>query len=258
MKREEIVDILEQRALQNIVLLKHLEAFPNDTQVHHVSSTLGSATLVLLNVAASTYDQRTYPTAEYAALMSSDHPSLTQALLRHVPHGVGVVFKLSSAPDAVAVDAAFPTRRTTSLLSFTARPDFTCDRQAQILNNPNLALLELFETQHHARDWLLPLLRSGRAFVCAVCEGDSPLAACFAFENYQHIWEIGGVVTSPSQRRRGYASRAVSTALSELAARRLAPRYQVQEDNLPSIRLAQSLGLDLFLTITHFLHEGPR
>jgi hypothetical protein len=31
-------------------------------------------------------------------------------------------------------------------------------------------------------------------------------------------------------------------------------RYQVEEDNLPSIRLAQSVGLSRFLTIVHYAH----
>jgi hypothetical protein len=30
------------------------------------------------------------------------------------------------------------------------------------------------------------------------------------------------------------------------------PRYQVNEDNLPSIRLATSIGLRQFLQLTHF------
>jgi hypothetical protein len=46
---------------------------------------------------------------------------------------------------------------------------------------------------------------------------------------------------------------ATSTALAELSRRRV-PRYQVHDDNKPSILLAESVGLTRFLTITHFLH----
>jgi hypothetical protein len=45
----------------------------------------------------------------------------------------------------------------------------------------------------------------------------------------------------------------VQGALSELARRRLISRYQVAEANTPSIRLAQSLGMTQFLTLTHYM-----
>jgi hypothetical protein len=44
----------------------------------------------------------------------------------------------------------------------------------------------------------------------------------------------------------------VRTALAELQRRKLVARYQVNEDNLPSIRLATSVGLRQFLQLTHF------
>ena len=63
------------------------------------------------------------------------------------------------------------------------------------------------------------------------------------------------MVTAPSQRRKGFAARVVRTALAELAARGLAPRYQVEEHNKASIHLANSIGLVPFLTIVHYVHE---
>jgi hypothetical protein len=44
----------------------------------------------------------------------------------------------------------------------------------------------------------------------------------------------------------------VRTALAELQRRKLVARYQVNEDNLPSIKLATSAGLRQFLQLTHF------
>jgi RimJ/RimL family protein N-acetyltransferase len=46
----------------------------------------------------------------------------------------------------------------------------------------------------------------------------------------------------------------VRTALAELGGRGLLPRYQVHDDNIASIRLAESIGLTRFLEITHFLY----
>ena len=113
-------------------------------------------------------------------------------------------------------------------------------------------MLRLFESQGHPRDWLLPLLASGRAFACALEHDGEPRSVCIAFENHRQIWEVGGVVTPMPHRGQGFAARVVRTALAELQRRKLVARYQVNEDNLPSIRLATSVGLRQFLQLTHF------
>lgn len=250
-----VTEALERDPLRNIVLLKHLEAFPDHTRVHRVERDSATATLVLLEVAASAYDLRTYPSARHAALISSDHPELTRELIKAVPQQEGVVFKLSSDADRDVVSSDFPhLRRTTSVLSFTGGPDFTRDDAVRTTTTPSDSAFACFESQKHDRDWLEPLLRSGRAFVCAIGPDEQPHAVCFAFENYRKVWEIGGVFTPPEARGRGYATRVVRTALAELGARQLLPRYQVHDDNLPSIRLAESIGLKRFLEITHFLY----
>jgi predicted GNAT family acetyltransferase len=98
-------------------------------------------------------------------------------------------------------------------------------------------MLGLFESEGHPREWLRPLLSSGRAFTCVLEQGGEPHSVCLAFENHRQIWEVGGVVTSLQHRGRGLASRVVRSALTELLRRSLLPRYQVNEENFPSIRL---------------------
>lgn len=250
-----VVEALERDKLRNIVLLKHLEAFPDHTTVHRVERGGAAATMVLLEVAASAYDRRTYPTARYAALISSDSADLTRELVRAVPRREGVVFKLTSDADRDAVAIDFPQlRRTTAVLSFTGGPDFAHDGAVRVTTMPPEAAFVYFESQKHGRDWLEPLLRSNRAFVCVTGPDEQPHAVCFAFENYRKVWEIGGLYTPPESRGRGYAARVVRTALAELGTRGLSPRYQVHDDNIPSIRLAESIGLTRFLEITHFLY----
>ena len=255
MSLDAIIKDLERDPLRNIVLLKHLEAFPGRTRAHRVADEHGSATLVLFDVAGGAYDRRTYPTASFAALVSSESPALTLRLMRHVPPHVGVVFKLASDADRDAVASVFKVRRTTSVLSYTSTTRFEGDAGVGVTRRPGDGAFAMFEAQGHARTWLEPLLDADRAFACVLEEAGQPAAACFAFENYQRVWEIGGVVTLPEFRRRGLAARVVRTAVAELASHGAVPRYQVEEANAPSIRLARSIGLELFLTVTHFLRS---
>jgi RimJ/RimL family protein N-acetyltransferase len=252
---QDTIDELARDPLRHIVLLKQLLAYPEHVRVHRVSGSEGAAMLVALEVSASAYDRQTYPKAAIAAFISSDHPTLTAALMSHVPRGIGIVFKLSREADLASVRSQFPVTRRTAFVSFTSDGRFERDPAVRVTLSPSGATFRLFETQGHDRAWLEPLLRSGRAFACVLERDGDVLSACFAFENYGPVWEVGGVVTAPSDRRKGFGTRIVRAALAELVERRLAPRYQVEENNQASIALAQSVGLTPFLTIVHYAHK---
>lgn len=257
--RDEIIGRLGADPLGNVVLLKHLQAYPQHTRAFQRRSPAGLATLVLLDTAASDYDRKTYPTAAHAALIRSDHAALTEALLAELPVDGGIVFKLCSAAERDIVQRRYPLARRTSFLSFTS-PEQAPRRDGDgivIAGAATDAMFALYRTQDHQRNWLAPLLADGRAFTCVIGSGDEPLSVCFAFESYGSVWEIGGVVTRPDQRGRGLGSRVVSAALGELSRRRVMARYQVHEDNTASIRLAETLGMKPLLRLTHYLHERP-
>ena len=164
------------------------------------------------------------------------------------------VFKLASDSDRDVVAERFAISRATSFLSFTGDEPvtFAADDEVSVSTTASDGTLRLLESQGHPRDWLRRLLASGRAFVCTLEQGGDPRSVCIAFENYRQIWEVGGVVTPAPHRGQGFATRVVRTALAELQRRKLVARYQVNEDNLPSIRLATSVGLLQFLQLTHF------
>jgi GNAT superfamily N-acetyltransferase len=249
------IDQLAHEPLRNIVLLKHLLAYPGHVKVHRASGLSGAATLVVLQASASAYDRQAYPEAAVAVLISSDHPDLTSSLLAHVPRGVGIVFKLAADADLVPVSRHFPVARRTAFVSFTSVHAPAADVGVSITSSPDDVAFALFAEQGHERSWLEPLLRTGKAFACVLARGGEALSACFAFENYGRVWEVGGVFTAPSHRGKGFGARVVRTALARLAERGLAPRYQVEEDNEASIRLARSVGLGPFLTIVHYVHD---
>ncbi len=85
--------------------------------------------------------------------------------------------------------------------------------------------LALYERQGHERAEVAQLFAAGEAFSCTCCRDEQPVASCLAFRNFEQIWEVGGLFTLPSERRKGLARRLVETALHELAARGLTPRY---------------------------------
>ena len=250
----EAVTRLEREPLRNIVLLKHIDAFRDHVAVTQVSTGTRVGTLILLDTSASAYDRETYPEAAFAALISSDSPDLTRDLIGSLPRQRHVVFKLCNDADRDVVAESFRISRATSFLSFTAGEPAgqVADAGVSVKICASDAMLDLFESQGHPREWLRTLLSSGRAFTCVLEQDGEPRSACFAFENHRQIWEVGGVVTPVQHRGLGLAARVVRRALAELQQRSLVPRYQVNEDNVASIRLAASVGLRQFLQLTHF------
>lgn len=58
--------------------------------------------------------------------------------------------------------------------------------------------------------------------------------------------------------RQGYACRVVQSALDILLEQGYIPHYQVEATNLPSVRLAETIGLVLCLRFEHYLASSSR
>jgi hypothetical protein len=250
----DILDLLARDPLRHISLLKHILAYPEHARVHHLRGAKGTATLVALDATAIAYDRETYPRASVVVFIASDDVDLTAELLQALPRGAGVVFKLCREEDLVPLAAQFNVQRRTAFVSFTSATPFARAPGVAITSAPSDAAYAMFEAQGHDRSWLEPLLRGGKAFACVLEPSEAPPSACFVFENFGAVWEVGGVVTAPSERRKGHSARVVGTALAEIARRGFVPRYNVEESNAASIGVARALGLAPFLTVTHYAH----
>lgn len=242
--------VLRRDPLKHAVILKYLLATPG-ARLHQIVRGDMSANLLLIDPKLSSYDRRTYPEATAAVLIASDDPDFTRELMPVVPRGERVFFRMPTEADRAVVAERFALERRNAFLSFTGAGSGESD--AAIEASTATAAYDLFARQDHDREWVAGLLQSGRAFTSTVRENGSPVAACFAFELDTAIWEVGGVYCLPDHRGRGHARRAVQAALTELSRRGLVSRYQVGETNTPSIRLAQSLGMRQFLTLTHYV-----
>jgi GNAT superfamily N-acetyltransferase len=251
---ESAIEELAREPLRHIVLLKQLLAYPGHVKAYRASDAAGTAILVALDAAASTYDCQTYPEAAVVAFISSDHPDLTTALLPYLPRDAGIVFKLSRETDLPAVRAKFSVVRRTAFISFTSDGVVEPDAEVRVTTTPGEAAFRMFETQGHERAWVEAMLASDLAFACVL----DAASVCLVYENWGPVWEVGGVVTAQAHRRKGLGARVVRTALAQLSERGLKPRYQVEEHNTASIALARSVGLVPFVTITHYVTAARR
>ena len=245
---------LAEAPLANVALLKHLFLDPAATRALSAMSGDQQAVLVLLDAAASPWDRATYPTCALVAFLSSNAAALSSALLGRVPLAGGVVFKLQSDADRSVLAALAASERTARFFSYTAATAFRRDPAVRVTTAPLDADFALIAEQGHERDVLVAKLQAGDAFFCVLDDPASagmPAAVCCVFRNHGPVFEIGGVVTRSDRRREGLAGRVVATALAVLAERGLIARYHVADGNTASIALAERLGLQRFLTLTH-------
>ncbi len=258
--RQAILSRLDAAPLLNVALLKHLFLYPRDACAISVTAGDKSATLVLLDAAASAWDHAAYPDCALIAFLQSDSPDLSAALLDRVPLAGGAVFKLQSEADRAVLAGRTPSEQTACFFSYTAESAFGRDPAVRVTTLPRDADFELIAEQGHEREALAKQLASGDAFFCVLDDPETagrPSAVCCVFRNHGPIFEIGGVVTRRDRRRQGLAGRVVATALAVLAERDLIARYHVSDANTASIALAEGLGLRRFLRLTHH-RVGPR
>lgn len=256
--RAAIIGRLAAESLENVVLLKHLTAYPKATRALAAMEGGKTATLVLLDAADSPYDRATYSDAAVVAFLASESEALSGYLLRMVPLAGGAVFKLARDADRAALAGMVETTRRTAFHSFTAAARYERDPAVRVTRQPRDDDYALLAMQGHDRSVLAPMLAAGEAFVCAIDDPDTgeTAAVCCAFVNHGPVHEIGGVFTRPERRGEGLAPRVVATALAVLRENGHLARYNVEETNPASLRLAARLGLRPFLTLTH--HAAPR
>lgn len=249
---------LQRDVLKNIVPLKMLHAYSPALTCHYVERGTEAGVLVMLPPTVFSYDAEDYPDAEWIVLLSTTGPAAAEALLDLVPPSEALVFKLFDPVDREVVARRFPLRRVTGFVSYTSPagsvwPPVAGVAVSEALDERSLAI---FVARGHDRADVQRRFEAGHAVSLSIMRAGEPDAVCYVYQNFGPVWEIAGVYTSPEARRNGLGRQVVAAALHTLTERSLTPRYHVNEDNAPSVGLAEALGLIPFVTIEHFVRAS--
>lgn len=145
-----------------------------------------------------------------------------------------------------------------AFLNFTSAAEaaaFSPDPDVVFNTELNGELIEAFGKNGYTPTELTRFLADGGQAL-SITEGGHPVAVGLLYRNFEHIWEIAALFTQPSARRQRYSVRIVRTALHTLQQRGYTPRYVVDDTNTPSIKLAEMVGLQRFLTVIHYATRG--
>ena len=250
------ITFLKRDPLRNIVPLKMLTAYPDAIETHYHEADDEAAALLLFPTTAFAYDRATYGDLDLVVILAATTQAAATALLPHIPTHKKLIFKVVDADLRKWLADHFALQRVTAFLSYTATAvdHFPADPAVVVADQVDERLYPLFAIQTYDAAELKRYFAEGQARTFALYQAAEPVAACFTYQNFENVHEIGGVVTLPAQRRQGYAQKVVTTAVHSLLSRGCLPRYQVHEINRPSIALAEQIGLTPFVTVEHWRH----
>jgi ribosomal protein S18 acetylase RimI-like enzyme len=244
---------------QYLVQLKYLQHYPDRVACHEVVEGDSRAMLMTCLVADMPWDSKQYPEGNSMFLPYTPDARCGHLLASYihaqwdmsVPH----VFKFCDTGTRLVFRYHFRLAPLRSYYSFTTENAARAYRRSDrvvVSESVNGELVELFGRNGYSPDELDEMATAG-LLTFALYEANKIVCGCLAFRNFQTIWEIGGVHTVESERRKGLAREVVQTALHVLRMRDLIPRYHVEVGNIASVRLAQSLDLTLSLQFEHYL-----
>jgi ribosomal protein S18 acetylase RimI-like enzyme len=255
---EPALAFLQTNPLRYLVQLKYLRLYADKVNCHYIEQG-GSRGVLLSHPAAMTsWDSSAYPHANHILLPAASDQSAATLLLNHAleyfASGEGLVFKFCEESTRRVFERFYPMRFARALISYTTQTARIPSEDVEVVVSqiPGEDCIQLYLENGYSRSEIDKFFAEG-ALSFTFYEGNAPVCSCLAYRNFGDIWEIAGVRTVDRAQRRGYARRVVLAALRTLAQRNYIPRYQVEATNLPSVRLAESVGLEICLRFEHYL-----
>jgi hypothetical protein len=243
---------LQRDPLKCILHLKMLTFHREMIETVYIQDGSTEGVLLLFPTTALSYDQQEYGGYELVAMPVADSLQILGKLLANVPK-TGVVFKLINTNDESLIDELFDGKRARRFLNYSAvgSSEFNSDPGVVISSKLNDGLMDTFGKNGHTSTELTRFFDDGgKAY--SIIEDGKTVSVGMVYRNFENIWEIAALYTIPTARRKGYSTRIVRTALLDLQQLGYIPRYVVDETNIPSVKLAQAIGLERFLTVIHY------
>lgn len=246
------IRLLESDTLKHLVTLKYLTTYRKDATVNVIEDKTGWAVLSSFPTSILSFDREAYPKAKVALFVNGTNDLLKNSLVNELPLN-NCILRLNEPLDLSRLDR-FTVSRGYIYNSYTCSklPQTTPDT----ILTPNSKLTEdvikFFVLNGHDEQDLIKYFKNGAKWF-GVTKDNEIKSACFIYLDYANVREIGGMRTLEQERRKGYARIVTYSALKYLLDNRLTPRICTEEKNVNSIRVVQSLGMNQFLRIEHFL-----
>jgi RimJ/RimL family protein N-acetyltransferase len=253
-----IVDFLNVDQFRHLVHLKYLRLYADSIQYHFFDENDPCGVLLRYPTQAVSWDASYYPhTTDVLLPVASNYAvarKVAQFAVDTVPSASPIVIKFCERETKAAFGEVFSLAPARVFLSYSTRLPIPASNDDHVMVSAKLdeTCAALYLKNGYSRADLDKHFADG-ALSFTRYEGHEPVCTCFVFRNLEAVWEIGGVHTVEQVRRKGYARLVVQKAVNTLLERSHLPRYQTDAANIPSIQLAESIGLRPYLRFEHYL-----
>ena len=251
------VDYLNTEPFKHLSSLKYLTLYKDKlTGVELLEENGLWAVRVTLPTSFLSYDTLHYPGAREAVFVNGTSDPLRYRLLETLPEKPYVI-RLNEELDLTGLKSSYEINPGHTYISYSRnKPEGVLPELLPPQKELTSQAVGLFQQNSYSGEDLKKYFNNGSVWF-GILEEEKLKSACFVYKNYESIWEIAGVRTLSDEQGKGYGRKVVIAALNYLHNKNQTPRYEAEIRNNPSLNLAQSLGLQEFLRIRHFLLE-PR
>ena len=253
--KDEIRLLLEPDLLRHIATLKALARHPSvQTKLIHRADEW--ALLTMRPTSASNWDNVNYPSSKAVAFIDGNNVEYKIALLDEVPMESTVIKTYDEK--IISYLKSRGVKKATAFISFTdpGHTKFTeMDEKVEKSSQLKPEIGGLLAQGGYSSEELSWHFSKGASWFGVRIDG-RVASACFVYQNYLNVWEIGGLYTDSEHRRLGLARLNVSAAIQYLRGKNKTIRFQVSEGNEASRQLARSAGLLEFLRICHLHYDA--
>ncbi|MBI1282466.1 MAG: GNAT family N-acetyltransferase [Anaerolineaceae bacterium] len=247
--------------LKYLVHLKYMHLYGDSITCSYLEQDHQVAALLRYPSARVVWDAAAYPTTEQVFLPAASDASMA-GLLLDVMRQEGLfehsqVIKFSDMETEAVFQQALPLQFVRSLTSYTNPPNaqFEYDPQVVIELQPNDEHMAAFISNGYSAEEIAADFAKGAVLFSLYDDEHNLLSSCMIYQNFDNLWEVAGVHTADSARRKGYARRVVQTALAHVLEAGRIPRYHVEDVNRASHELARGLGLKPCLHFKHYVYQ---
>ncbi len=247
--------------LKYLVHLKYMHLYGDNITCTFMEQDHKVAALLRYPSQRVVWDATAYPTTEQVLLPAANDPEIARLLLGDMrQEGLlerSQAIKFSDAETEAIFKEALPLQFARSLTSYTSTPDarFEPDPQVVIESQPNETHMMAFINNGYSAEEIAADFAKGAILFSLYDDDQTLLSSCMTYQNFDDLWEVAGVHTADSARRKGYARRVVQTALAHVLEMGRIPRYHVEDVNTASHQLAQGLGLKPCLHFRHYVYQ---
>jgi len=237
--------------------LKMLEEYENSIEYRLIEQDSIWGIVLLLPVASSAFDTATYPEAKYVVYLASSDEQIIPELMKEIPNDKDLIFKIHRPIYKDVIEKQFPLIWKKAYLSYSCQSLDECENYPGVIKSACIdeRLLLLWTKNGYSKSDIEKYFAKG-ASSFSIYKDNKPISTCLIFHNCYNIWEVGAVHTIENERGNGHAKKVVKAALNEILKAGNIPKYQVVHSNLPSIKLAEALGMKLFLKLEHYYYKA--